>query len=468
MAPSSSSLESCSVRSTVKNIQIAYGSPRADLYEDILKCSPKASPRTVQQSFFNRRNELFTQITAGSEEAETKMDAVVMAFRLLENPEQRNEYDVLRDTELFPPTSMRRSSSYAAKKTKIGNHHTSTTFTSSPKRSNSTPSNLYSRHTIEYDKDEIPNNKYSPQDDEFSTNFTEAFGVSVNQNKNNDKSILDHSMIAQAPSPSRTTKTTPSSKFIPTTASPASPKDSRKRTVTPPKQGKESPVKRTSGSTRSQKSMSPTKKSIKSLKPTSSKDKYTPRGGQPDKKKQQQQQQQPGRISSRSPSDERGFRDRDHSSIDGNSYTDEGTIESSVWTTEDETATRGTYGDETMTVGDETIDTMGEETIDTMGDETIDTLEETEEDTSSEAYRKRKKQTWKANSHKYAEKTKSTKDEKWTGGRVVKVIKEEVEGAYADTCSAFDQVFNAFTLNEKDIIAVSGRILKAQKEFFKE
>mmetsp|Transcript_1021 Transcript_1021/g.1279 ORF Transcript_1021/g.1279 Transcript_1021/m.1279 type:complete len:314 (+) Transcript_1021:40-981(+) len=47
---------------------------------------------------------------------------------------------------------------------------------------------------------------------------------------------------------------------------------------------------------------------------------------------------------------------------------------------------------------------------------------------------------------------------------MVKTIVEEVNGAYLDTYSAFDQVFNAFTLQERDIEAVCGRIKKAKRQ----
>ena len=47
---------------------------------------------------------------------------------------------------------------------------------------------------------------------------------------------------------------------------------------------------------------------------------------------------------------------------------------------------------------------------------------------------------------------------------LVKTVTEEVHGVYLDTTSAFDQVFNAFTLQEKDIDAVCGRIEKAKSQ----
>eukprot|EP00543_Licmophora_paradoxa_P000287 CAMPEP_0202455198 /NCGR_PEP_ID=MMETSP1360-20130828/12793_1 /ASSEMBLY_ACC=CAM_ASM_000848 /TAXON_ID=515479 /ORGANISM="Licmophora paradoxa, Strain CCMP2313" /LENGTH=330 /DNA_ID=CAMNT_0049074731 /DNA_START=228 /DNA_END=1220 /DNA_ORIENTATION=+ len=48
---------------------------------------------------------------------------------------------------------------------------------------------------------------------------------------------------------------------------------------------------------------------------------------------------------------------------------------------------------------------------------------------------------------------------------IVKTVTEEVHGACLDTYSAFDQVFNAFTLQEKEIDAVCGRIEKAKQQF---
>lgn len=48
--------------------------------------------------------------------------------------------------------------------------------------------------------------------------------------------------------------------------------------------------------------------------------------------------------------------------------------------------------------------------------------------------------------------------------RIVRTISEEIHGAYLDTYSAFDQVFNAFTLQDGDIDAVCGRIEKAKQQ----
>jgi len=447
-----------SVRSTVQNIQIAYGSPHADLYEDVLQCSSKASPKTVQQSFFNRRNELFTQINAGDKQAETKMDAVVMAFRLLENPHQRNEYDVWRRDTL------------KTNKQTTSTSHTNVVGSSSPPKKS-----LYSRHTTDYEQEDIPSNQYAPRaheesftstaplvspqegDDfstQFSTHFSEAFGIPTTPSSTFIPSVFPTTTTTSTP-PKPTASTTTNTKVT--------------RVVTPPQEQLKKKKKHSSSLTSSSpsksvrssphhhhdKSRSSSNPSVKSsttrtVKSTTS-SKHTSRS-------------QPGRIIVTSPSDERGYR-RTHPSSsapdtptdpDTESYTDEGTIESSVWTTDDDTATQNTM--------DHTIDD---------DDDDDDTLEE------QDLYKKRKQQNWKANSHKLQQQKSSSSPqpphtaypgphEKWTGGRVVGVIKEEVEGAYTDTCSAFDQVFNVFTLNDKDIKAVSGRIRKAKQDFFTE
>lgn len=51
---------------------------------------------------------------------------------------------------------------------------------------------------------------------------------------------------------------------------------------------------------------------------------------------------------------------------------------------------------------------------------------------------------------------------------IVKSISDEIHGAYLDTYSAFDQVFNAFTLQDAEIDAVCGRIKKAKGQLVPE
>lgn len=41
---------------------------------------------------------------------------------------------------------------------------------------------------------------------------------------------------------------------------------------------------------------------------------------------------------------------------------------------------------------------------------------------------------------------------------VLQVVSDEIKGSFEDTVSAFDQVFNAFTLQENEIFAVVGEI----------
>jgi hypothetical protein len=54
--------------------------------------------------------------------------------------------------------------------------------------------------------------------------------------------------------------------------------------------------------------------------------------------------------------------------------------------------------------------------------------------------------------------------EKISESRLVRSIAEEVHGVYLDTITAFDQVFNAFTLQEEEINAVCGRIETAKQQ----
>lgn len=105
-------------------IDQAYG-PDADLYVDVLRVSYLASTEDIQIAFFDRRSELFTvlsHLTQESEEhehdeislsqrrfAERRMDAVVLAFRILKDSNLRQEYHQVRQGRLS-----RRANSYRA------------------------------------------------------------------------------------------------------------------------------------------------------------------------------------------------------------------------------------------------------------------------------------------------------------------------------------------------------------------
>ena len=90
----------------------AYG-PFADLYSDVLRVSVVATHEQIQLAYFDRRSELFTllakidtkeQTEEAVEErfqAERKMDAVVLAVRILGDAEQRLTYDKIRQERLL-------------------------------------------------------------------------------------------------------------------------------------------------------------------------------------------------------------------------------------------------------------------------------------------------------------------------------------------------------------------------------
>jgi hypothetical protein len=52
----------------------------------------------------------------------------------------------------------------------------------------------------------------------------------------------------------------------------------------------------------------------------------------------------------------------------------------------------------------------------------------------------------------------------FSNSRIIKTISDEISGACEDTMVSVDQVFNAFTLTDKDIRAVTKRIDKAKKQ----
>ena len=85
----------------------------ADLYSDVLRVSVLATHEQIQLAYFDRRSELFTLLakidakpqneSSASErfQAERKMDAVVLAVRILGDPEQRLSYDRIRQDRLL-------------------------------------------------------------------------------------------------------------------------------------------------------------------------------------------------------------------------------------------------------------------------------------------------------------------------------------------------------------------------------
>lgn len=93
-------------------IDEAYGD-YADLYSDVLKVDSRATPEQVQLAYFDRRSELFTLLAKLDSrpqddktlqqriDAERKMDSVVLAVRILGDPEQRLEYDHIRKNRLY-------------------------------------------------------------------------------------------------------------------------------------------------------------------------------------------------------------------------------------------------------------------------------------------------------------------------------------------------------------------------------
>jgi hypothetical protein len=90
----------------------AYGD-FADLYSDVLRVSVVATHEQIQLAYFDRRSELFTLLakidskaqdehTAAERfQAERKMDSVVLAVRVLGDPDQRLQYDRMRQERLL-------------------------------------------------------------------------------------------------------------------------------------------------------------------------------------------------------------------------------------------------------------------------------------------------------------------------------------------------------------------------------
>jgi len=99
--------EEASTGVTLMAIDKAFG-PTADLYLEVLGVKPNATSEQIQRAYLDRRNELFQLLSDLELEeddsvlashrfhAERKMDAVVMAMRILGDPELRLQYDDLR------------------------------------------------------------------------------------------------------------------------------------------------------------------------------------------------------------------------------------------------------------------------------------------------------------------------------------------------------------------------------------
>jgi len=117
--------KSSSKRLDLQTIDDAFGK-HSDLYEDVLQVAISANQEEIQLAYFDRRSELFTILAkidakppsdvtlAQRFRAEKKMDAVVLAVRILGDPSLRASYDRIRpqrlqQTESLPP---RQSSSY--------------------------------------------------------------------------------------------------------------------------------------------------------------------------------------------------------------------------------------------------------------------------------------------------------------------------------------------------------------------
>lgn len=85
----------------------------ADLYTDVLRVKSTSTPEQVQLAYFDRRSELFTLLAKLDSraqddstlrqriEAERRMDSVVLAVRILGDPQQRLRYDRLRKDRLY-------------------------------------------------------------------------------------------------------------------------------------------------------------------------------------------------------------------------------------------------------------------------------------------------------------------------------------------------------------------------------
>lgn len=119
MKPYTSSLSKSSSKHQLdlQVINDAFGK-HSDLYEDVLHVASSATQEEIQLAYFDRRSELFTllaKIDAKPQsdamvnqryKAERKMDAVVLAVRVLGSSSLRAAYDRVRPERLREPAAM--------------------------------------------------------------------------------------------------------------------------------------------------------------------------------------------------------------------------------------------------------------------------------------------------------------------------------------------------------------------------
>lgn len=102
----------------------AFG-PKSDLYWDVLRVKPDASPKQIRRAYFQRRDELFKLLSDVDEEeamfdlpmnrssitnakrrdVDCKMNGIVMAIRILDDPVARQRYDSVRMDRLLRPSA---------------------------------------------------------------------------------------------------------------------------------------------------------------------------------------------------------------------------------------------------------------------------------------------------------------------------------------------------------------------------
>jgi hypothetical protein len=104
-------------------VDSAFG-PKSDLYWDVLRVKPDASPKQIRRAYFQRRDELFKLLSDLDEEGamyalpanrtianakrwdvDCKMNGIVMAIRILDDPVARQRYDSVRMDRLLRPNA---------------------------------------------------------------------------------------------------------------------------------------------------------------------------------------------------------------------------------------------------------------------------------------------------------------------------------------------------------------------------
>ena len=402
-------------------IDEAYGKD-ADLYVDVLRVSGLSSPEEIKAAFFDRRSELFAILSKLSEDdmvdeitmsqrqfAEQRMDAVVMAFRILKDPHTRKRYASMRKARFQHKGD--KSTTKTKTKTDTGR---STKISSRKKEQESERQDGPSPAAVSPEK-ELPTTSTAPRRSPVSVRET---GGTPEPAPITDVEITTTKATTPT-SKSRSTVVTPDKGIL--AASSSIDKDEQ-RTPSSGRQRNGQTQPRQEGIKITVEDSPPSRKHVKKI-TTGNKTKT--------------------RTSRRKPSSSSSTTTKT-TATSTTSTTQRSLGVASASSSSSPDKTRSTSGRTTPP----TDDSQDDDDYDDDDDDEIDDGDYTLDDTVV------------TNTRSYESYTIMNNTKKG----FLQVVNEEVQGTCMDTYMAIDQVVNAFTLQESDINAVVGRINKVKKQ----